>query len=287
MRVSSLSDERVQRLLKQYYVSVWGSSDDYQCGKLPAAERAAVDNVHRQRREKGLEGGAVCVYLLDKDGDLGATLIVQKASKPDQFVPLLQKFLEGKKVEPRDAEGAKAAYRAVAAVRDRSKDGLLLHVWARQDDAGANRGVSQDWVDLAASEWAKLRPADDAREGTTWQVPDNVADRVFQQFYPPGPFWTVKEVKMVARSLSARVAGVDGDAVKVRLEGTFELTYPAEWRPVHGRVKGSVVGYLTYDRGKKAITDFRLTTTEGEYTWSYQGKPQRPTHVRVAVEREP
>jgi hypothetical protein len=199
----------------------------------------------------------------------------------------LQKFLEGKKVEPRDAEGAKAAYRAVAAVRDRAKDGLLLHVWARLEDAGANRGVSQDWIDLSAAEWGKLAPPPDAKEDKSWQVPDTVADKLFQQFYPPGPFWSVKEVKMISRSLVAKVTGVEGGMVKVRLEGSFELTFPAEWRPVHGRVKGSAVGYLTYDRGKKAITDLSLTTTTADYTWSYQGKPQKPSHVQVAVELEP
>lgn len=287
MRVSSLSDDRVIRLVTEYFVPVWHSRDNYQMGELPREERREIERIDRDKKVHGLEGGNVCVYLLRPDGAVVASLPVQRASNPEHLVPFLEKFIADEGLTPRKAEFVKATAAAPRGARPEIPEGgLLLHTWVRHDDKGPNRGTSQDWVTWTAADWKSLVPDPGARTGASWEVPREVAYKLFERCYPPGPHWKAEECKVAAGELKAAVVAVSKDEVRVRLEGKLEVLFPYTGKENDPRTKARVVGYLRYDPARQAITSLTLTSEEAESVWYWQGKPQR-NKVLTAVELEP
>ncbi len=287
MRVSSLSDDRVIRLVSKYFVPVWHSRDNYQMGEPAKEEQEEILRIDRDKKKHNLEGGNVCVYLLLPDGAVVASLPVQRASNPDNLVPFLEKFIAAEKLTPRDADAAKA----VAGMREparpkTAKGAILLHTWTRLDDKGTNRGTSQDWVEWTTADWKSLIPAADARAGASWQIPRAVANKLFERCYPPGPHWKAKESKVASGELKATVVAIETEEVRVKLEGKTEVLYPYEGKDTDPRTRARLLGYLRYDRTKQAIASFALVSEEAESVWYWQGKPQ-PNKVLIAVEMEP
>jgi hypothetical protein len=286
MRVSSLSDERVIRLLTQYFVPVWVSRDHYQLGPPSQAEQEELLRLDRDRRRRGLKGGTVSVFLIAPDGTVAASQPVQLAYQPEHLLPFLKKYIETEGFRPRDP----AAVRASAAPRPRlparTAGGLLLTVRTRFDDQGPNRGVGRDRVELAPAEWAALLPAGDARPGSSWPVPRKVTDRFFRLFYPPLPHWDAQDSKVVSGSLTATAVAVSARAVRVKLAGTVELAYPYTGQATDGRVKARLVGALRYDPARRTISSLVLVSDEAGYVWYWENKPQ-PRAMRIAVETEP
>src|SRR5262245_59997997 len=142
MRVSSLSDERIVKLISTYFVPAWLSRDRYQMGQPNREEQQLVRAIDADRHRKKLEGGSVCVYVVRGKGEVLATQTVHKACKPDLLAPFLQGIIDKEKLKPRD----EAAVKASAAPppdkpRPASKDGLIFTVRARFDSKGANRGT--------------------------------------------------------------------------------------------------------------------------------------------------
>src|SRR5437660_7634481 len=128
MRVSSLSDDRVIRLISTYFVPAWLSRDYYQLGEPGRAEREAVDRVDRTKRERGLPGGSVCVYLLNPEGSTLATLPVQQAWTPSKLVAFLEKFIADRKARPRDPEAVTAsAAKPRGIARTKGSDSALVN----------------------------------------------------------------------------------------------------------------------------------------------------------------
>src|SRR5437588_751767 len=109
MRVSSLSDKRVLRLVSRYFVPAWLSRDHYQLGPAPEAERREMERIDRDRQKRGLVGGNVCVFVVAADGAVLATLPVPRASNPDNLVPVLEQVVEGQHLRPRDPAAARAS----------------------------------------------------------------------------------------------------------------------------------------------------------------------------------
>ena len=83
MRVSSLSDPRVIALLSKYFVPSWVSRDFYQLEGDHQEEKTEIDRLDRDRRNRGLKGGNVCVYIVAPNGDVVAAQPVQLACKPE------------------------------------------------------------------------------------------------------------------------------------------------------------------------------------------------------------
>src|SRR6516164_4072897 len=126
MRVSSLSDERVIALLTKYFVPAWVSRDDYQLDPRGKDEQSGLDRIAPERHRRGLEGGTVCVFVLDSDGSLLATQRVQFAYKPENLVPFLEKIIADKKLTPRDAEAVRATTAQPAAIEPKTEGGRLV-----------------------------------------------------------------------------------------------------------------------------------------------------------------
>ena len=93
MRVSSLSDDRIIRLISGTFVPVWVSRDNYQLPDAGKDDKSFLAKVDASRRAKKLESGSVCVYIANHEGEVMATLPVGRACKPELLRPFLDKLL--------------------------------------------------------------------------------------------------------------------------------------------------------------------------------------------------
>jgi hypothetical protein len=286
MRVSSLSDERVIRLISKYFVPVWVSRDSYQLDPRNKEEQAELERIDAERHKRGLEGGTVCVFVLDPDGDVLATQPVQLAYKPENLVPFLEKIIADKKLTPRDAEAVRATTVQPAEIKPKTEGGRLVHVWTRGDQKGVNNGLSHDRVELTTAEGKAFAPPSDSRPGTSWKISEEIAGKLFQYCYPPSPHWRAKDCKVLRATLTATLVAVSAGEARIKLEGEMELSFPHTGKPTDGRVTAHFVGVAHYDRKKEALTSLRLIAEQTDYVWYWQGKPQ-PIKMRIALEMEP
>jgi hypothetical protein len=286
MRASSLSDERVIELVSRYFVPAWLSRDNYQLGARSDAERAEIHRIDVDKQKRGLKGGTVCIYLLAPDGTVLATLPVHQAHDPKNLIPFLKQFIEKEQLEPRRPEAVRASAASRKAVRPRTAKGLVLHVRTKNEGPRANYGVSEDWVELTAKEWKTFLPAPEVRAGDSRQVPEEVVDKLFQSFYPPGPNWKVADSTILSRALTTTVLSATEEEVRLGLRGSVELSHPFGGPDSPGRVKATLVGVLHYDPMRKAITSFVMVSEEAKFVWQWKGNPQ-PEKMVIAVEAEP
>jgi hypothetical protein len=286
MRVSSLSDERVIGLLSKYFVPAWVSRDNYQLDPRNKEEQAELERIDRDRAKRRLPGGTVCVFVLDPNGDVLATMPVQQAYKPENLIPLLEKIIADRKLSPRGVEAIRTSAARPPEVKLKTEGGRLVSVWVRCDQAGANRGVSHDRVELMAAECKAFAPPAGARPGTAWKIPDEIAHKLFQYCYPPGPHWRAKECKVLKGTLKATLAAVSAEETRIKLEGEMELSFPHTGKSSDGRVTARLAGTAHYDRKKQALASLELVSEQADYVWYWQGKPQ-PIKMRMALELEP
>jgi hypothetical protein len=286
MRVSSLSDARVIRLISTYFVPVWLSRDAYQEVAPPQEEWAELLRIDHDCVKRGLAGGAVCVFLLDPDGTVAAAQLVQQACKPEKLAPFLEKFSHQSALGPRAAAAVKETSAGMRTARPPAlRSHLVLHTWTRYQETEPNRGTSQDWVEYTVGEWATFLPPGKAIPGTSWRVPRAVADKLFERCYPPSPNWSVQQCKMVDAQLIATAVSLAPKEVCVRLEGKLALVHPAEGKDTDRRVKATVLGYLRYDPKHQVVISFVLASEAAESVWYWQGRPQ-PQKMLIAVARE-
>jgi hypothetical protein len=285
MRVSSLSNDKVIDLISRYFVPVWYSRDNYQLGARPRAEEEELLRIDRSA--KG-QGGNVCVFLLAPDGSLIAVQMVQKASKPQNLIPLLQRVIEERQLKPRDVDKVRASAATPRTTpRAKDKNSLLLRVWTRFQGNRADYGLSQDFVELLPAEAAAFIPPGGVRVGYSWQVPNPVADKLYRYFYPPGPNWSVQGSEVVERTLTATVVAITTEETQIALRGTLKLSFSfANSKETHGQVTAGVAGLARHNHQRQAITSFEMISEEASYVWHYEGKPQ-PEKMEVAVQSGP
>lgn len=277
MRVSSLSDARLIRLISDHFVPVWVSRDDYQ---LPAArkdDKVLLRKIDDSRHAKEFEGGTVCVYIATPDGSVLATLPVQRAHKPELLKPFLDKIVREEKLKPRVRTRA-------GAEKARPANGRTFIVRTKFDDNPVNRGTSRDRVELTPKEMATFIPAK-AEVGERWELDGAVAEKVLRYAYPPLPHWDAKLARVDKAGLSARVVAVDGDEATLWLEGDLELTYPVLKTPTDGKVTAKLAATARIDVRAGTLKAFALASRDGRYVWYWKGEAQ-PRKVAVAVELE-
>jgi hypothetical protein len=286
MRVSSLSNEKVINLLSKYFIPVWLSRDHYQLAAPSDSEKDELLRIDRDRAKRKLEGGTVSVFVLAPDGAVSASMSVQRAYKPENLVPFLQKIVDDQHLE---ARGAKAIKETTAAPRPPSRPktegGVMLHVWVRDENMKENRGVSQDWVEWTSAEWKALAPAAGAKVGSTLALPRDAAGKLYRRLYPPGPRWDARDAELANGKLTATVISAKDGEVRLKLEGEADVIFPATGHPTDGRIKAKLVGAARYDMAKQAFTSFVLTSEQAEYVWYWENKPQ-PRKLLMAVEME-
>lgn len=287
MRVSSLSDDRVIRLISQYFVPTWLSRDRYQLEKPSREEQLLIGAIDLDRRRKKLEGGAVCVYIVTAKGEVLATLPVQKACKPDLLTPFLEKVIDKEKFSPREAKAARAsAAPPPDKPKPKSPEGLVFTIRSRFDDPRVNRGLSQDRVELSKEEWSAFLPKGQADVGHAFPVSKATASKLLMFAYPPLPHWGEKLAKIEEQSLTAKVTHTDEKELHLRLEGNLALVYPAKGLPTDGKVTARLLGFATVDKSSRKLTALVLISEEGRYVWHWEGKAQ-PKEMSFSIELEP
>jgi hypothetical protein len=280
MRVSSLSDERVLRLLARSFVSVWLSRDHYQMAPPSKAEADELARLDRARAAGKMLGGTVCVFAVAPDGRLLATLPVQQASRPEGLLAFLEKIVAEQKPAPRPAGRGPAV--AEALPRPLAAGTVRLSIWARYA-GGPNRGLGSDHLVLSKTEWSAFVPTGKARVGASWKVDEKVTNKLFQLCYPPGPHYQARDCKVVTGQLDAKVVASSAAEVRIELKGQMGLRYPYRGEANDGRVSATLFGIVRYDPRRGAITSLRLASDEASYVWYWQGKPQ-PMKLLLAIE---
>jgi len=283
MRVSSLSNAKIIDLISRHFVPVWISRDRYQLDAVDRAETDLIRKIDTSRREKKLEGGAVCVYITRASGEVFATMIVQKASKPENLEPFLNKIITNEKLSVRKAADA-AASKAPPPTTPccKTEDGRLFVARGRFDDR-VNRGVGRDVVELTRAEWKDLVPKQ-TTVGHTFAVPKATAEKLLRHVYPPLPHWSESKVKITTCTLEASVAETTGGVAKLRLTGKVEMIYPFLGKADDGTVTSGVTGVATVKDGK--LTGLTLVSEKGRYIRKWQGK-SLPSDISFAVEMQP
>lgn len=284
MRVSSLSDRRVIELIGKYFVPAWVSRDFYQLEGDNVDEKAEVARLDGERHKRGLEGGTVCVFIVAPNGDVLATQRVQLAYKAEHLIPFLQKIILEQKLRPRSAEAIRASAAEASAAKPKTKDGRLVHIWTRVD-TGDNRGLSNDRVELTAAEWKEFLAPANARPGTTWEIPEKIAHKLFQYGYPPAFSWKASDCKVLRGVLQATLIQLSGEQALIQLRGEMVLSFPPG-KPAAGRITARFVGAVREDRKAKTLTSLALVSEKADFVWYWQGKPQ-PRKMRIALELEP
>ncbi|MHB1423676.1 MAG: hypothetical protein ACYC3I_10880 [Gemmataceae bacterium] len=284
MRVSSLSDPRVIDLISKYFVPSWVSRDFYQLEGDHRDEKAEIERLDRERGKHKLKGGNVCVFIVAADGDVLATQPVQQACKPENLLPFLQKIIADQKLEPRGEEAIRASAAKPANAKPKTEGVRFVHIWTRLD-TGANRGLSNDRVELKAAECKAFLPPAGARPGTSWNIPEEIAHKLFQYGYPPSPQWMTKDSKVMKGTMKATLAAVSDEEAHLKLEGAMELKFPLG-KPTEGKITASLVGVARVDRKMQTPTSLEMVSEQADYVWYWQGKPQ-PMKMRIALELEP
>jgi hypothetical protein len=287
MRVTPLSDDKVINLLTKYFIPVWVSRDHYQLDAPSNSEKDELLRIDRDRAKHGLEGGVVSVFILAPDGEVFASMAVQRAYKPENLTPFLQKIVDDKHLEARSATAIKATTGAARPpTRPKTEGGVVLHVWVRDEGMKDNRGLSQDWVEWTTPEWQTLAPAADARPGSTLELPREAADKLFRRLYPPGPRWDARDAELAGGQLTATVVSAGDGEVRLKLEGEADVIFPATGHPTDGRIKAKLVGAARYDTANRQFKSLVLTSEKAEYVWYWEGKPQlRKLLMAVEMER--
>lgn len=293
MRVSSLSDPRVIDLISKYFVPVSVSRDDYQRDPRDQDEKAELERLDRERARRGLKGGRVCAFVIAANGDVLATQPVQLAYKPENLRALLEDIIASQKVGPRSEEAIRASTAPLSppqsgggrgGAKPKAQSGRFIHIWTCLD-TGENRGLSNDRVELTAAQCEAFLPPADAKPGTAWAIPEEIAHKLFQYGYPPGPQWMTKDCKVLKGTLKATLAAVSDTEAQIKLEGEMVLKFPLG-KPTEGRITARFEGGLHADCKKQTLTSLALVSERADYVWYWQNKPQ-PRKMRIALELEP
>jgi len=284
MRVSSLSDPRVIDLVSKYFVPVWVSRDDYQRDPRDKDQKAELMRLDQERARRKMKGGNVCVFIIAPNGDVLATQPVQLAYKPENLLPLLQEIIEEQKLGPRSEEAIRASADKPADAKPKNEGGRFIHIWTRLD-TGGNQGLSNDRVELTAAQWKAFLPPVEAKPGTSWDIPEEIAHKLYQYGYPPGPQWMTKDCKVMKGTLKATLVAASDKEARIQLGGEMELKFPLG-KPTEGRVMARFVGVARVDRKKQTLASLALVSERADYVWYWQGKPQ-PRKMRIAWELEP
>lgn len=288
MRVSSLSDERVIRLVSRHFVPVWISRDRYQLDSVSEAEQRLIHRLDTSRRAAKLEGGAVCVYIASADGTVSATLPVQRAFKPDLLTAFLDRVVEDARLSVRSSADARAAAAVPPAkAKPTTEGGRLFTIRTRFDKKGQNRGTTKDTVELTKKEWSALFPPAGAKLGDRWRVPASTSDKLFQYGFPPHPQWRSKMTHLDESQLTAWYSGIDGSERRISLTGKMTLRFPWTGKPTDGKVTAYWIGFARLDADTRTVKSMMMVAEEAKYVWWWQGVTQPAQAMSITVEMEP
>ncbi|SRR5579883_3340413 len=284
MRVSSLSHPRVIELVSKYFVPAWVSRDFYQIEGDHKDEKKELARLDGDRARRHLKGGTVCVFIVADNGDVLATMPVQQSMKPENLIPLLEKFVAELKLKPRREEAIRESAAKPVTPKPKTEGGRLIHIFTHLDSGGA-RSVTNDRVELTAKQWKTFLPPADATPGTSWNIPEEIAHKLLLYCYPPVSHWRVMDSKVIKGTFKATLVSLSGEEAHIKLEGELVLKFPVG-KPIEGQVTAHFEGAARADCKKQTLASLALVSENADYVWNWQGKPQ-PRKMRIAMEMEP
>jgi hypothetical protein len=286
------------------YVPVTG--DDWYQRRRDDAEGKFFRKVADQGPRKG-EGGSTRqgIYMLTADGKLLA--YKNAGQNPDVMRDVLRQGLREWKKLPE--ERRKPAAIKVEELTETDKHytrtpptgGLIVNVYTRILDhdakAGYRKGTSKaKWGDLAArdhlwiteKEWKSLIPAE-PKKGEQAPLPEALARRIFcfhmiDNTRGEPPMWGPQQIR--SHKLTVIVEEVTAGQVRLRLDGSALLSTDADTKKADRGFDLHLLGYIEFDRNKKAITSFDVVAVGdhwGEGTYTRGARPGR-TPLGVAFE---
>jgi hypothetical protein len=275
----------VIKLLNSSFVPVYISNEDYDgtIATVPPDEARALQRIYHDALKEKRSAGSVCVYLQAPDGKGLSSQTVAGACEPGRLLKMLEDAVA--RVRPRAGPPlVKPAPQSVAPKRD--PDRVLVHLVSRYDHRGSwAEFPAENWVQLAKADWTQWLPTDAPRPGQTWDVPKKAAAPLLTYFFPQtevcnfaqlteedGPYHHRLEVL----KLTARVLSVEGDTVRVRLEGGVRVKhrfYPGRDDP--NEAVASLLGYFDFDAAKATIKSLRLVTDRATYAGQGYGVAAR------------
>jgi hypothetical protein len=283
MRASSLSQPRVIEILSRYFIPIWMPSDEAGLsarGKTEAEEHARVQ---RLARERGLQTGMVYVYLLDAQGTPTDTMVVSRAAKPENLLPLLEKVVNRAPLQPRSTP---LVVRPRTPATQTKSDKLRLHIRTQQLGSNAHLGPTDDWVELTPAETAKFLPPSEARVGSTWSVPREVADKIYSNCFPIVPHYQVSDSKIAQASLTATVTEIGPATTQIRLRGSLKMKHDPAGKESDGWVTATLLGFVEVDAGRRTASNLQLVSEEANLIWHWKGEPI-PARFQIAVQNAP
>jgi hypothetical protein len=283
MRASSLSQPSIIALLKEQFVPVWLSVDDYALPAKSKADHEEWQRIYRASLDRRLTAGSVCVYIVAPSGEPIATMHVAEAAQPEKLLPMLQKVVRDRGLPPRSPEAIAAfARRAAATARPPAVPKPYLQVWTRHVGTDEGLGITEDRVTLTAAQWRALAPPVGARVGDRWEIPPAVRDRIYAYFFPPVGNYHASDSKVRRASLTATVDAASPDELTLSLRGDLEMDHRRE-KNNDGSLTARVRGEARYDSLRQVFTLFRLASEEAHFVWHYQSEAI-PSRFAVAVD---
>lgn len=284
MRAGPLSNAAVVEILNRRFVSVYTSNEDY-FGKhavVSAAERAALEKIHRAAHEAKLSVGTVHAYVLTPEGTPIDSLHVAEAAKVERTREMLEHCLErlGAKENSHVVPGSPQSMPPRVA-----SDALVLHLTARYlrregnafvplPDAGLGQTRNASWQAYPAENWIVYSRteatgwigSDSLQVGSTWPIDRELAKKLLVHFYPPTECNDTSRNRLQEYSLHARVIWNRDDVARARLDGRIELAhrfYPG--REDDNAATAQLVGYLDFEPSTRRVLTFRLVTDAATY----------------------
>lgn len=233
------------------------SNDQYHLatGTMPMPEREARQKLWTDATRLGLRGGTVAVFALDPNGIPVQGWHVADTFKIDFFIA---QFLQPLAARFGAAPGPPAfAPRPLSRPESLPAAGsLTLHLVARNDNP----------ADFPAESWIVFEPAEVPRllgTGNAWQIPPELAQRIFLQVYPQSNSSDrAHNNRVEAGQLTAKIIANEKGFLRARLDGQMRLlrSYHPLPNPGAVTVEATVSGYLDFAANREAVYDMKLAT---------------------------
>jgi hypothetical protein len=290
VRAVSLSNPKIISLLNSKFVPVFASNEDYQDnGSASADEKAALRRIFAEGYAKKLSVGTVHAYVVGPDGHLVDSMHTVGVSKPAELLPMLEKATEQLGTKP----GAPIVKPQPVAAPNCAPGGLQLYLVARYlekkgddyaliQDAGGNWSAlpSEDWITLEKDDWLALLAKKGAKPGSSWDLPESLATKLFVHFYPPTENWDVSTNRVQSQSLRATFVSRSGNMALIKLDGALKMSHHFSHKEDGRWVEASVVGFAEVDTAAGRVTSLNLVTDHADY-FNADGKSALPFGVAV------
>jgi hypothetical protein len=285
--VLAFADPEIVRLAREDFIPVTG--DDWYQRRRDDEEGKFFRKVVGQGPRKG-SGTKQSVYCLTAGGKLLSSR--PGDVKPEYMRETLRRGLAAWNKLP-ESERQPGAVKVPDLAREDPRfsskppeGGLILTVHARilQKDAqgilckGTCKTIggdqaSRDHLWITAAEWKALTPAD-PRPGATAPFPSRIAERILRFHLVDNtrgepPMWTRDQIR--SSQLTLTVMEATAGQVRLRLDGSALLSSDADVASAGRGFDVSLLGYIDYDRRKKAVTRFDIVARgdhwgSGHYT---------------------